>query len=53
MKDKVKEQWGELTNDEVDQIARKRDQLVGSVQEKHGIAKEAANRQVDEWSKQI
>jgi len=42
MTGRFKEQWGELTNDEVDQIAGKRDRLVGSVQEKHGITKEAA-----------
>ena len=42
---KVKEQWGDLTDDELDQIAGKRDILVGKVQAKYGIAKEEAEKQ--------
>ena len=37
---KVKETWEKLTDDEIDQIAGKRDILIGKVQEKYGIAKE-------------
>lgn len=48
---KVRENWGELTDDEVDQIAGKRDQLVGKIQTKYGIAKEEAERQVDEFER--
>ena len=49
---KVKEQWGDLTDDELDQIAgRKRDILVGKVQAKYGIAKEEAEKQVTDWEK--
>jgi uncharacterized protein YjbJ (UPF0337 family) len=33
----------------LDQLSGKRDQLVGKVQEKYGIAKEEAERQVDDW----
>jgi uncharacterized protein YjbJ (UPF0337 family) len=47
---KAKEQWGKLTDDDLDIMAGKRDQMVGKVQEKYGIAKEEAERQVDEWS---
>jgi uncharacterized protein YjbJ (UPF0337 family) len=47
---KAKEQWGKLTDDELDTMAGKRDQLIGKVQEKYGVAKEEAERQVDEWS---
>lgn len=46
----VLEKWGKLTNDDLDQIAGKRDQLIGKVQEKYGLAKEAAEREVDEWT---
>jgi uncharacterized protein YjbJ (UPF0337 family) len=45
-KGKAKEQWGKLTDDELDQIAGKRDQLVGTVQKRYGIAKEEAEKQV-------
>jgi len=33
-KGKVKEQWGKLTDDDIDQIAGKRDQLEGKIQER-------------------
>jgi len=36
--DKVKEKWGELTDDEIDQIAGKRYILLGKIREKCGIA---------------
>ncbi|MBM3597461.1 MAG: CsbD family protein [Alphaproteobacteria bacterium] len=48
-KGKVKEQWGELTDDDLTRINGKRDQLVGVVQERYGIAKEQAERQVKSW----
>lgn len=45
----VRERWGELTDDEIDQVEGRREQLVGKIQERYGIAKEEAERQVDEW----
>ena len=45
-KGKVKEQWGKLTDDDLDVIAGRRDQLLGRIQQRHGIAKEEAERQV-------
>jgi uncharacterized protein YjbJ (UPF0337 family) len=49
LKGKVREKWGQLTDDEVDQIAGQKDQLVGKVQERYGLAKDEAERQIDEW----
>lgn len=46
---RVREQWGRLTNDEVDVIGGRRDRLVGKLQEHYGIAREEAERQVREW----
>ncbi|MDX1819691.1 MAG: CsbD family protein [Paracoccaceae bacterium] len=46
----AKENWGKLTDDDLDQAAGKRDQLVGKIQEKYGIARDEAEKQVDEWS---
>ena len=43
---KIKEQWGELTDDQIDQIAGKRDQLSGKLQESYGITKDEAERQI-------
>ena len=49
LKGKVKETWGKLTDDDMDIIAGKRDQLVWTLQEKYGIGKEEAERQVQTW----
>ena len=51
LKGTVREQWGKLTDDDLDVIAGKRDQLVGRVQERYGVAKEKAEDQVKEWEK--
>lgn len=48
-KGKVKEQWGKLTDDDLDVIAGKRDQLLGRIQERHGITREEADAQVNAW----
>jgi uncharacterized protein YjbJ (UPF0337 family) len=48
-KGKVKEQWGKLTDDDLRVLEGNRDQLVGSVQKRYGIAKEEAERQVNEF----
>lgn len=53
MKGKVKEQWGDLTDDDVERAAGNRDQLVGRIQEKYGVAREEAERQVDDWSRRM
>ena len=49
MKGSVKEQWGKLTDDDLNQINGRRDQLVGKIQERYGLAKEEAQRKADEW----
>jgi uncharacterized protein YjbJ (UPF0337 family) len=49
VKGRIKEQWGRLTDDDLDVIAGKRDQLLGRIQERHGIAKEEADRQVRDF----
>jgi uncharacterized protein YjbJ (UPF0337 family) len=48
-KGKLKEQWGKLTDDDLDVIAGKRDQLIGRLQKAYGITKDEAERQVSEW----
>ena len=47
-KGKVKEQWGKL-DDDIDVIAGKRDQLLGRIQERHGVARDEAETQVKNW----
>lgn len=48
-KGKVKEQWGKLTDDDIDVIDGNREQLVGKVQERFGIAQDEAENQVSDW----
>ena len=47
----IKQQWGKLTDDTLVQIAGKRDQLIGKIQETYGIGKDEADRQVKAWEK--
>jgi uncharacterized protein YjbJ (UPF0337 family) len=49
LKGSVRERWGKLTDDDVDIINGQNEQLVGKIQEKYGIAKDEAQRQVDDW----
>lgn len=49
-KGKVREQWGKLTDDDLDVVAGKRDQLIGRIQERYGITRDEAERQVREFS---
>ena len=48
-KGKVKEQWGKITDDDLDVIAGKRDQMVGRMQERYGIARDEAEKQLTDW----
>ena len=47
----IRETWGELTDDELDQIAGKRDKLAGALQEKYGWTVDEAERQIDDFLK--
>jgi uncharacterized protein YjbJ (UPF0337 family) len=46
---KAKSKWGKFTDDDVKVLSGKKDQLVGLVQERYGIARDEAERQVDEF----
>lgn len=41
--------WGELTDDELDQVAGERDKLLGLLQEKYGYAKVKAEQEIDQF----
>lgn len=49
LKGKAQEQWGKLTDDELDVIAGRRDLLEGKIQERYGVGKQQAKEQVDQW----
>lgn len=46
----AKGKWGELTDDELQQVDGDREKLVGKVQEKYGLARNEAEREVDDWA---
>lgn len=45
----VKERWGRLTDDDLDVIAGRRDKLSAEIQKKYAMAREEADREVDEF----
>jgi uncharacterized protein YjbJ (UPF0337 family) len=49
VKGKVKEQWGKLTDDDLDIINGKQDQLEGRLQQRYGYAKDQAAKEVNDW----
>ena len=49
VKGAVRKKWGKLTDDDVDVIAGKRDILLGKIQERHGIAREEAEKELKAW----
>jgi uncharacterized protein YjbJ (UPF0337 family) len=52
-KGKVKEKWGDLTDDDPTMIAGKRDQLAGKLQERYGFEKARAERELDDFVRGI
>ncbi|CUI17434.1 hypothetical protein PNK_1827 [Candidatus Protochlamydia naegleriophila] len=51
IKGKIKEKWGKFTDDDLTEINGKREQLLGKIQKKYGLAKEEAEQELDEWEK--
>jgi uncharacterized protein YjbJ (UPF0337 family) len=49
VKGKIKEKWGQLTDDDLNRIAGKQDQLEGLIQERYGIAKDQVRKDVQDW----
>jgi uncharacterized protein YjbJ (UPF0337 family) len=50
-KGQARQQWGKLTDSDLDVIAGKRDELVGRVQNSYGIARDEAEKQVADWER--
>lgn len=45
----IQRRWGELTNDELDQIQGSREKLIGKIQERYGKNRAEAEKEVDEF----
>lgn len=53
LKGKAKENWGKLTDDDLDVVAGKRDQLIGRLQKRYGLAREEAEKEAERWVKGV
>jgi uncharacterized protein YjbJ (UPF0337 family) len=50
MKGAAKQRWAKLTDDDMTNLSGKRDELVGKIQERYGVTREQAQKEVDEWA---
>lgn len=53
LKGQAREMWGKLTDDDIESIAGRKDQLLGKLQERYGYNKEKAEQLIDEFSKKL
>ena len=53
LKGKVRQQWGRITDDQIDVIGGKRDMLAGRIQESYGVTRDDAERQVRDWESSL
>ncbi len=53
IKGELKGQWAKLTDDDVAKMGAKKDQLIGKLQERYGIVKDDAEKQIDGWLKKL
>ena len=49
MEGRIKEKWGKLTDDDLNVINGRRDQLEGKIQERYGYAKDQVRKDIDDW----
>jgi uncharacterized protein YjbJ (UPF0337 family) len=52
-KGQVRTKWGKLTDDDMDKIGGRRDELVGRIRDRYGYEKDQAEKEVDDWMKTI
>ncbi len=53
LKGSVRQEWGDLTNSDVEMIAGSRDKLIGKLQERYGYAKEEAQKKADDFARRL
>jgi len=52
-KGQVRQQWGKLTDDDMELVKGKRIELAGRIQERYGVAREQAEREIESWLKTV
>ena len=50
---RVRERWGKLTDDQLDVVGGRREQLSGRIQEVYGVTKDEADRQLNNWQRNL
>ena len=53
LKGQVRSTWGKLTDDDLENIAGKKDQLLGKIQERYGFTKDKAEKALDDFTKKL
>jgi uncharacterized protein YjbJ (UPF0337 family) len=49
----ARQKWGKLTDNDWQVVAGKKDELAGRIQERYGVAKDEANREIDNWARAL
>jgi len=52
-KGRIKQQWGKLTDDDLDVVEGNAEELVGRVQQRYGVARDEAEKQVKDWQRRL
>ena len=52
-KGRARQQWGKLTDDDMELVKGKRTELAGRIQERYGVARDQAEREIDSWLKTV
>ena len=52
-KGKAQQEWGDLTNDELDKVEGKQTELEGLIQQRYGKSREEAKKEVDAWANKL
>lgn len=53
LKGKIKANWGDLTDDDLDSIDGRREELLGRIQKAYGIGRDEATRQIDDFERSL
>ena len=53
LRGKVQEEWGKITDNDLDKIEGRQEQLVGMIQLRYGLAREDAERAVEDWLERV
>ena len=53
LKAKARQKWGKLTNDDIEQIRGRRDELIARLQKRYGDDRSDLERQVDDWVRTV